>query len=124
MMDNNKYEVGVTPDDNNNTRLPGTVNPEPTMGGYPSNYAKQTALGAADTGGVVGMPTFDSSGMGQEGYMHPSQNANVDVHNSDTSLMATVGDSEMNLSKKYKYPNVTQDVPPLGRPSTTYSDHT
>lgn len=120
---NNKYEVGMTPDDNNNRRLPGSVNPQPTMVGYPSNYAKQTSVDVADTGGVVGMPTFDSSGMGQEGYMYPNQNSRVDVHNSDTTLMAPVGDSEMNLSKKYKYPQVSQDIPAKGNPKTQYSDH-
>lgn len=123
MNDNNKYEVGVTPDDNNNIRLPGSCNPEPMMGAGPYNFAKPHALDTADTGGMVGQPTMQSN-YGMEGTMAPSLNSNVDIHNSSTSLMAPVGDSEINLSRKYKYPNVKQDVPPLGRPSTTYSDHT
>lgn len=127
-MKNNEKEVGCTPDDNNNRRLPGSVNPEPQRGdsAYGQgnwDMAKPTPLNTADTGGVVGMPTMQNN-FGMEGAMSPKLNANVDVHNSDTSLMATVGDSQQNLSKKYKYPQVHQDVPPLGRPSTTYSDHT
>lgn len=124
---NNKYEVGVTPDDNNNTRLPGSVNPEPKRGDseYGSyKYGKATALDTGDTGRVVGQPTLAIDGTGLEGYKTINTNSNVDVHNSDTSLMAPVGDSETNLSRKYKYPNVKQDVPLLGRPNTTFSDHT
>lgn len=124
---NNKYEVGVTPDDNNNKRLPGTVNPEPiradsAYGPGKWNMAKPTSLDAADTGGVVGMPTFDTSGMNQEGYLRPHQNANVSV-SGPTGVVETTA-SEENRAAKYKYPRVKQDVPPLGRPSTTYSDHT
>lgn len=126
---NNKYEVGCTPDDNNNTRLPGSVNPEPVRGDSaygPGKWvmAKKTPLDVGDTAGVVGMPYMSGDNMGMEGNLRPSLNPNVDMKNSDTTLMAPVGDSETNLSKKYKYPNVHQDVPPLGRPSTQYSDHT
>ncbi len=118
---NNAYEVGVTPDDNNDRRLPGSVNPEPMMGTGPYNFAKQTPLDTMDTAGVIGQPTFDSGGMSQEGYLRPHQNANVDTKNSDTTLMATA--STENLSKKYKYPQVHQDVPALGRTSVQYNDH-
>lgn len=126
-MNNNKKEVGFTPDDNNDRRLPGSVNNEPTRGNAEYGtykYGKATSLDAGDTGGVVGQPTLTIDGTGLNGTYAPNTNANVDVHNSDTTLMAPVGDSEVNLAAKYKYPNVKQDVPPLGRPSTTYSDHT
>jgi len=119
MKDNNKYEVGITPDDNNNIRLPGSVQPEPTRGSGDYMFAKQTNLDPKQTAGVVGTPTFDGSGMGQAGYMYPSLNSNVDVRNSDTTLMATA--STENLSRKYKYPNVSQDVPAKGRGQ--YNDH-
>lgn len=128
MSDNNKYEVGFTPDDNNNTRLPGSIQPEAQRGDsayhHPDMIRYHGSMDTADTAGVVGQPTFDASGMGQEGYKYPNQNAKVDVHNSDTSLMASVGDSETNLSKKYKYPNVSQDIPAKGSPKTQYNDHT
>jgi hypothetical protein len=119
----NTYEVGCTPDDNNDRRLPGSVNPEPMMGAGAYNFAKPTPLDAADTAGVVGQP-YINNGFGMEDSMAPSLNANVDTRNSDTSLMAPVGDSEMNLSAKYKYPNVSQDIPAKGNPKTQYSDHT
>jgi len=125
---NNTKEVGFTPDDNNDRRLPGSVQPEPQRGDsayhHPNMIRYHGSMDTADTAGVVGQPTFDYSGMGQEGYMHPNQNSNVDMKNSDTSLMAPVGDSETNLSKKYKYPQVHQDIPAKGQPSTQYSDHT
>lgn len=116
----NQSEVAYTPEDNNNIRLGGSVNPEPTMGATNSDFAKNTSLDAADTGGVVGIPTIDS-GYGMDGSMAPSLNANVDMKNSDTTLMATA--STENLSAKYKYPNVSQDVPPKGRPSVSFNDH-
>lgn len=124
-MNTNKKEVGCTPDDNNDRRLPGSVQPEAKRGDSaygPGKYnmAKPTSLDAADTGGVVGMPTMDS-GMGQEGHMMPHQNANVSV-SGPKGVVETTYNHE-NLSKKYKYPQVHQDVPPLGNPSTTYSDH-
>lgn len=119
---NNKAEVGITADDNNDRRLPGSIQPEPTIGATPSNFAKQTPLDSADTGGVVGRPTFDDSGMSQEGYLRPHQNANVNVKGPTGEVETTY--DHANLSAKYKYPNVKQDIPPLGRPSTTYSDHT
>ena len=124
MNDNNKKEVGFTPDDNNDIRLPGSVQPEAVMGAGPYDFIKPHPMDTADTAGIVGQPTYDSSGMGQEGYMYPKQNSNVDVHNSDTSLMAPVGDSETNLSRKYKYPNVHQGGDPLDNPKVTFNDHT
>lgn len=119
-MDNNKYEVGITPDDNNNIRLPGSVQPEAIMGAGPYNFAQPGPLDAADTGGVVGMPTVNS-GFGMEGNDSPSLNSNVDVHNSDTSLNTTA--SEKNLSAQYKYPNVSQSYPMKGGPDTQFNDH-
>lgn len=125
---NNTYEVGVTPDDNNDIRLPGTCNPEPQRGDSAYGPGKwktiyPTNLDVADTAGIVGIPTMQDN-FGMEGTLAPSLNANVDVHNSDTTLMAPVGDSETNLSRKYKYPNVHQDIPPKGQPSVQYNDHT
>lgn len=128
MENNNKREVGFIPDDNNNIRLPGSMNCEPVRGDSAYGQGKWkmgkvTALDVGDTGGVVGKPTVVLESTGLEGNLSISTNANVDVHNSDTSLMAPVGDSNKNLSAKYKYPNVHQDVPTLGKPGTTYSDH-
>ena len=122
---NNTYEVGVTPDDNNNIRLPGTVNPEPVRGDSaygPGKFvmAKKTELDAKDTAGVVGKPYMDGDNMGMEGNLRPSLNSNVDITNSDTTLMTTA--STENLSAKYKYPNVSQDVPEKGR--RQFEDHT
>ena len=114
-MNNNK-EVGCLPDDNSTIRLPGTLNGEPTYSPS-SDYAKSTKLDAADTGGVVGMPSIGL------GYGMPSMNSNVSVTNEGTTLMATVGDSETNLSAKYKYPNVSQDIPSKGQLKTQYNDH-
>lgn len=119
MNDNNKSEVGFTPDDNNNIRMPGSVNPEPTFGATPSNFAKPTNLDPKPTGGVVGVPTI-GNGYGMDGSMSPSLNSNVDMKNSDTSLNTT--NSEANLSAKYKYPNVSQDYPEKG--GTQFADHT
>ena len=127
MNDNNKYEVGFTPDDNNDIRLPGSVQPEPQRGDSAYHHLEMAKVGSplatADTAGVVGQPTWDG-GYGMEGHLAPSLNSNVDVHNSDTSLMAPVGDSETNLSRKYKYPNVKQSIDPLDNPKVTFNDHT
>lgn len=121
----NKYEVGCTPDDNNNTRLPGSLNPEPQRGdsAYGQgkwNMVKPTSLDAGDTGGVVGMPTMQNN-FGMEGTLSPGVNSNVSVSGPKGEVETTA--SSENLSAKYKYPRVHQDVLPLGRPSTTYSDH-
>ncbi len=122
----NDYEVGATPDDNNNTRLPGTCNPEPMRGdsayGPGKNmFGKPGPLDAVDTGGVVGMPTINS-GYGMEGGMSPSVNAKVSV-SGPTGEVETTYD-HANLSAKYKYPNVHQDIPSLGNPSVQYNDQT
>ncbi len=121
---NNKYEVGFTPDDNNNIRLPGSVQPEPMRGDsdyHHLNMAVPGKLDAADTGGVVGKVTVDYSGMGQEGTYKPSLNSNVSVKNEGTSLNTTA--SNENLSKKYKYPQFHQSVNPLDDPRVTFNDH-
>lgn len=120
----NTYEVGVTPDDNNDRRLPGSCNPEPVRGDSaygPGKYnmAKPTPLDVADTI-VVGKVTMDS-GFGMEGSMRPSLNSKVDINNSDTTLMATA--SNENLSKKYKYPQIHQSVPLAGLPGVQFEDH-
>lgn len=114
MNDNNKYEVGVTSDDNNDTRLPGSVQPAPTMSPS-SNFAQPGMLDAADTGGVIGLPK-----VGGDYVPAPYKTASV---TGPTGEVETTYNHE-NLSAKYKYPNVHQDVPELGKPSTTYSDHT
>lgn len=110
---NNTYEVGVTPDDNNNIRLPGTINPEPTRGAGEYNFAKSAPLDTKISAGVIGTPAIGL------GYGMPSMNAGVDITNSDTSLNTTA--STENESRKYKYPNVSQDVPEKGR--NQYQDH-
>ncbi len=120
------YEVGAMTDDNNNTRLPGSCNPEPTRGdsAYGQgkwNMAKPTSLDTADTGGVVGMPSMGSN-FGMEGGMSPSVNANVSVSGPKGEVETTY--NHENLSAKYKYPRVHQDIPPKGNPSVQYSDHT
>jgi len=109
----NSREVGVTPDDNNNIRLPNTLQPEPTFGAGEYNFAKSTGLDPKGTAGIVGVPSMG------EGYGMPAMNSNVDITNSDTTLNTT--NSEENLSAKYKYPNVSQDVPEKGRGQ--YADH-
>ncbi len=109
----NKVEVAYTPETNNNTRLGNSVNPEPTMGAGEYNFAKPTGLDVKGTAGNVGTPSMG------EGYGMPAMNSNVDITNSDTTLNIT--NSEANLSKKYKYPQVSQDVPEKGR--NQFGDH-
>lgn len=123
MSDDNKYEVSDEEVErpSNDTRLGGTCNPEPIRSAGQYEFAKPTSLDAADTGGPVGKPTMGTD-FGMEGAQAPSLNPNVDVHNSDTTLMATA--SEENLSRKYKYPNVKQDIGPKGRPGVQFEDHT
>ncbi len=106
-------EVEYTSEDNNNTRLGGSVNPEPTMGSYSTDYAKSTPPDTKDTGGVVGRPAIGES------YGLPAMNSSVDMTNSDTNLNIT--NSEENLSAKFKYPTVSQDVPEKGRDQ--FNDH-
>lgn len=125
-MDNNKKEVGFTPDDNNNIRLPQSVQPEPMRGDAEYGtykYGKAHPMDTADTAGVVGQPTLSVESTGLEGNMGININANVDVHNSDTSLNPPVGDSNVNLSAKYKYPNVSQSANPLDKTNRTFNDH-
>ena len=111
-MENNKREVGVTPDDNNNTRLPGSVQPEAQRGDSSYHHLdmiKPTPLDAGDTGGVVGKPTI-----GGDYVPVPMKSASV---TGPTGEVETTYD-HANLSAKYKYPNVHQDVPTKGN-----SDH-
>jgi len=116
---NNKYEVGVTPDDNNDIRLPGSVQPEAQRGDSAYHHlemAKAGPLDAKSTGGMVGMVGMPTVGV-VPGM--PNMNANVDMTNSDTTLMATA--STENLSRKYKYPNVSVDMPEKARGQ--FADH-
>ena len=119
-MENNKREVGVTPDDNNNRRLPNSVNGEPVRGDSAYGQGKwdtikPTALDAGDTGGVVGMPTqSDNFGM-----TNITKTASV---TGPTGMVETTYD-HANLSAKYKYPNVHQDVPSKGSPDTQFNDY-
>lgn len=114
----NTYEVGVTPDDNNDRRLPGSVQPEPQRGDSSYHHlemAKAGPLDTADTGGVVGMPSVGADyAMG--GIMKSASTAGP------TGVVETTA-SEENRAAKYKYPTVSQDIPPLGNPKTQYSDH-
>lgn len=112
-MNHNK-EVGCIEDDNNATRLPGSLNHEPTMGNS-SDYAKNTPLDTTDTAGVIGQPHIGGDyAMG--GIM---KTASV---TGPTGVVETYASNE-NLSAKYKYPHVHQDVPAKGRPETQYNDH-
>jgi hypothetical protein len=118
MSDNNKYEVGFMRDDNNDIRLPGSLQPEAVMGSGPYDFAKPGSLDPKPTGGVVGTPTIDS-GYGMEGSVSPSLNPNVDTKNSDTSLNTTY--EHVDRSAPYAYPRVTQDAPEKGRDQ--FADH-
>ncbi len=107
-------EVSYTPETNDNIRLGNTVNPEPTMGAGEYNFAKSTPLDAKTSAGVIGTPTIG------EGYGMPAMNSNVDITNSDTTLNTTA--SNENLSKKFKYPQVSQTYPAKDGPSQ-FTDH-
>lgn len=98
--------------DNNDIRLGGSVNPEPTMGSYPTDYAQPGSLDTKTTGGVIGQPNIG-------GDYVPVPNKTADTTNSDTSLNIT--SSQENLSAKFKYPNVSQDVSDKGR--NQFEDH-
>ncbi len=108
----NTYEVGVTPDDNNNIRLPGSVQPEPTMGATSSDFGKSTPLDGKNTAGVIGTPSI-----GGDYVPTPMKSASV---TGPTGLVETTYNHE-NLAAKYKYPRVSQDVPEKGR--NQFSDH-
>ena len=110
---NNTKEVGCIEEPSNEIRLPGSVNPEFVRGAGNFDFAKSTPLDANETAGVIGKPTIGL------GYGMPSMNANVDI-NGPTGEVDTTYD-HANLSKKYKYPQVHQDVPSLGR--NQYNDH-
>jgi len=117
----NKYEVGFMPDDNNDRRLPGSVQPEPKRGNFAydpenANPAKPTPLDAGDTGGVIGVAKIGL------GYGMPSMNAEVDINGPKGEVETNY--DHTNLSAKYKYPNVHQDIPSKSQPTTQYNDHT
>ncbi len=63
----------------------------------------QPALDSKDTGGVVGQPSY-------AGATTIIATKSADMTNSTTDL--NVSASSENLSAKYKYPRVSQDVPP------------
>lgn len=109
----NTYEVGFIPDDGNDSRLPGSVQPAPTMNPS-SDYAQPGPLDVADTGGVIGVPT-----VGGDYVPVPIKTASV---TGPTGLVGTTASNE-NLSKKFKYPQVHQDVPPKGGPDVAFNDH-
>lgn len=101
-------EVGCIDDDGNNIRLPSSVQPEPTMGNS-SDYAKSTALDVGDTAGIIGKPKI-----GDDYVPPPMKSASVTGPKGEVETTY----NHENLSAKYKYPNVSQDVPPLGKPNT------
>lgn len=113
MRDNNKYEVGVTPDDNNDMRLPNSVQPEPVMGATDSNFGQAGSLDVVDTI-VVG-----KTHIGEDYVPVPRKTASV---TGPMGVVETTYDHS-NLSAKYKYPNVSQDIPPAGKPVVQYNDH-
>lgn len=110
---NNTYEVGAGRDDANNIRLPGSLQPAPTRNPS-SDFAKPGSLDAADTGGVVGIAR-----MGGDYVPAPTKSASV---TGPTGEVETTYNHE-NLSARYKYPRVHQDIPAKGNPKTAYSDH-
>lgn len=66
-------------------------------------YIQKTDLESKPTAGVAGTPQFQDSDT-----FIPSSSA--DMKNSDSDLNQTA--SSENLSAKYKYPRVSEDVPP------------
>lgn len=116
-MSNN--EVGWA--DNGPQRLPQSVVGEAQRGDSAygpgaNNFAKPGMLDVGDTGGIVGKPSVG----GDYAFGGITKSA---------SVAGPIGEVETtynheNLSAKYKYPNVHQDVPTLGKPATTFSDHT
>lgn len=113
-----KAEVGYTPEDNNNERLPGSIEPAPVRGdsAYGTNdYAKDTPLYAADTI-TVGQPTIG----GDYSFTNLAKGAG-DVTGTSNEVETTY--NHENLSAKFKYPNVSQDVPKYGSPKTAFNDH-
>lgn len=107
----NTPEVGFTPDDNNSIRLPGSVQPEPTMGNS-SDYIKSTPLDTKNTSGGIGQPSI-----GGDYVPVPMKSASV---TGPTGLVETTASQE-NLSAKYKYPRISQDIPEKGRGQ--FGDH-
>ena|ERR1035437_85687 len=111
---NNTKEVGdeevCCP--SNSIRMNGSVQPEPTIGATNSDFGKSTPLDAGDTCGAVGKPTI-----GGDYVATPQKNASV---TGPTGVAETTYD-HANLSAKYKYPNVSQDIPDKGR--NQYNDH-
>ncbi len=67
-------------------------------------------LDTKDTGGVVGQPNVGA------GFM-PSMNSNVDINGPKGEVETTYDHAD--LSKKYKYPQISQDVPEKGRDQFT-----
>ncbi len=113
MTQPSKAEVGITPDDNNDQRLPGSVNPAPTNSPS-SDFAKAEPLYSQETTGVIGVPSIG----GDYAMGGIQKTASV---TGPTGLVETTASTE-NLSKKYKYPQVSQDIPKFGNPSNTFDD--
>lgn len=80
-----------------------------------SDFIKTTALDAADAGGVVGIPSIG----GDYAMGGITKSASVA---GPTGEVETTYNHE-NLSAKYKYPNVNQDIPAHGGPNEQYNDH-
>ncbi len=120
MSNKNKYEVGCVDDDTNDIRLPGSVQPEPKRGNYAygaenANPAKPTPLDTMNTAGVIGQPHI-----GGDYVPTPQKTASV---TGPTGLVETWASNE-NLSKKYTYPQTSQDIPSLDNPRTQGSNLT
>lgn len=77
-----------------------------------TNYAKSTALNTKTSAGVVGTPTI-----GGDYVPVPMKTASVTGPKGEVETTA----STENLSAKYKYPNVHQDVPTKGQ--NQFEDH-
>jgi len=80
---------------------------EASNGRQPIAFGSETSLDTKNTGGVVGQPSYSN------GY--PSNfisGGSADTTNSGTNLNQT--SSGENLSAKFKYPRVSDDVPAKG----------
>lgn len=116
----NNTEVGNSDSiyPSNDIRLAGSVQPEAQRGDsayHHLNMIQSTPLDAMDTAGVVGIPTI-------------AEDSTMTGITKSASVTGPTGEVETtydhaNLSAKYKYPNVTQDVPSLGKPNVQYNDH-
>lgn len=78
-----------------------------------ADFIKTTDLQSKPTAGIVGTPQFNTDGDSFGKVM------TADTTNSDAAQI-NITASEENLAKKYKNPNVKQDVEPAGNSQYEY----